>query len=84
MRVKPFLHVELELIFGMLVLEDIGHLPGTLVIRCGGLIELAFQSWSPSYLSYGREPAFHHGGECIPFAFLDMVPFCKILSSCLH
>ena len=31
MRVKPFLHVELELIFGMLVLEDIGHLPGTLV-----------------------------------------------------
>ena len=39
MRVKPFLHVELELIFGMLVLEDIGHLPGTLVIRCGGLIE---------------------------------------------
>ena len=40
MRVKPFLHVELELIFGMLVLEDIGHLPGTLVIRCGGLIEL--------------------------------------------
>ena len=40
MRVKPFLHVEVELIFGMLVLEDIGHLPGTLVIRCGGLIEL--------------------------------------------
>ena len=40
MRVKPFLHVELELIFGMLVLEDIGHLPGTLVIRCGGFVEL--------------------------------------------
>ena len=39
-RVKPFLHVDLELVFGMLVLEDIGHLPGTLVIRCGGLIEL--------------------------------------------
>ena len=40
MRVKPFLHVELELIFGMLVLEDIGHLPDTLVVRGGGLVAL--------------------------------------------
>ena len=40
MRVKPFLHVDLELVFGMLVLEDIGHLPGTLVIRGGRLVEL--------------------------------------------
>ena len=40
MRVKPFLHVDLELVFGMLVLEDIGHLPCTLVVRCGRLVEL--------------------------------------------
>ena len=40
MRVKPFLHVELELVFGMLVLEDIGHLPDTLVVRGGGLVAL--------------------------------------------
>ena len=39
-RVKPFLHVDLELVFGMLVLEDIGHLPCTLVVRCGRLVEL--------------------------------------------
>ena len=39
-RVKPFLHVYLELVFGMLVLEDIGHLPCTLVVRCGRLVEL--------------------------------------------
>ena len=38
MRVKPFLHVDLELVFGMLVLEDIGHLPCTLVVRCGRLV----------------------------------------------
>ena len=37
---KPFLHVDLELVFGMLVLEDIGHLPCTLVVRCGRLVEL--------------------------------------------
>ena len=40
MRVKPFLHVELELIVGMLVLEDIGHPPCPLVVRCGRLVEL--------------------------------------------
>ena len=40
MRVEPFLHVDLELVLGMLVLEDIGHLPCTLVIRCGRLVGL--------------------------------------------
>ena len=40
MRVKPFLHVDLELVFGVLILEDIGHLPCTLVVRCGRLVEL--------------------------------------------
>ena len=39
-RVRPFLHVDLELVFGMLVLEDIGHLPCTPVVRCGRLVEL--------------------------------------------
>ena len=39
-RVKPFLHVDLELVFGMLVLEDIGHLPCTPVVRCGRFVEL--------------------------------------------
>ena len=39
-RVKPFLHIDLELVFGMLVLEDIGHLPCTPVVRCGRLVEL--------------------------------------------
>ena len=39
-RVEPFLHVDLELVFGMLVLENIGHLPCTLVVRCGRLVEL--------------------------------------------
>ena len=34
--VKPFLHVDLELVLSMLVLEDIGHLPCTPMIRCGG------------------------------------------------
>ena len=40
MRVKPFLHVDLELVFGVLVLEDIGHLPFTPMVRCGRLVEL--------------------------------------------
>ena len=40
MRVKPFLHVDLELVFGMLVLEDIGYLPCTPVVRCGRFVEL--------------------------------------------
>ena len=39
-RVKSFLHVDLELVFGMLILEDIGHLPCTPVVRCGRLVEL--------------------------------------------
>ena len=39
-RVKPFLHVDLKLVLGMLVLENIGHLPCTLVVRCGRLVEL--------------------------------------------
>ena len=38
-RVKPFLHVDLELVFGMLVLEDIRHLPFTPMVRCGRLVE---------------------------------------------
>ena len=39
-RVKPFLHVDLELVLGMLVLEDIGHLPCAPMVRCGRLVEL--------------------------------------------
>ena len=39
-RVKPFLHVDLELVFGMLILDDIGHLLCTPVVRCGRLVEL--------------------------------------------
>ena len=39
-RVEPFLHVDLELVLGMLVLEDIGHLPCTPMVRCGRLVEL--------------------------------------------
>ena len=34
--VEPFLHVNLELVFGMLVLEDVGYFPGAQVIRRGG------------------------------------------------
>ena len=39
-RVEPFLHVELELVLGMLVLQDIGHLPCAPMVRCGRLVEL--------------------------------------------
>ena len=39
-RVEPFLHVDLELVLGMLVFEDIGHLPCTPMVRCGRLVEL--------------------------------------------
>ena len=39
-RVEPFLHVDLELVLGMLVLEDIEHLPCTPMVRCGRLVEL--------------------------------------------
>ena len=39
-RVEPILHVDLELVLGMLVLEDIGHLPCALLVWCGRLVEL--------------------------------------------
>ena len=39
-RVKPFLHVDSELVLGMLVFEDIGHLPGVSMVRGGRLVEL--------------------------------------------
>jgi hypothetical protein len=32
-RVKPFIHVVLESVFGMLVFEDIGHFASTSMIR---------------------------------------------------
>ena len=35
-RVKPFLHVDLELVLGMLVLEDVGHLSCAPMVRSGG------------------------------------------------
>ena len=35
--VEPFLHVDLELVFGMLILEDVGYFPCAPVIRRGGL-----------------------------------------------
>ena len=47
-RVKPFLHVDLELVLGMLVFEDIGHLPGAPMVRGGGLVELLGRApWDP-------------------------------------
>ena len=47
-RVKPFLHVDLELVLGMLVLEDIGHLPGAPMVRGGGSVELLGRApWDP-------------------------------------
>ena len=49
-RVKPFLHVDLELILGMLVLEDIGHLPCAPMVRCGRLVGLLGRA----PLGYGR------------------------------
>ena len=48
-RVEPILHVELELVFGVLVLEDVGHLPCTPMVRCGRLVELLGGG-----LGYGR------------------------------
>ena len=39
-RVEPFLHVDLELVLDMLVLEDIGHFPCAPMVRCGRLVEL--------------------------------------------
>ena len=47
-RVEPFLHVDLELVFGMLVFEDIGHLPCAPMVRCGRLVELLGRApWDP-------------------------------------
>ena len=47
-RVEPFLHVDLELVLGMLVLEDIGHLPCVPLVRCGRLVELLGRGpWDP-------------------------------------
>ena len=39
-RVEPFLQVDLELVLGMLVFADIGHLPGAPMVRGGRLVEL--------------------------------------------
>ena len=45
-RVKPFLHVDLELVFSMLVLEYIGHLACAPMIRSRGPVELLWgASW---------------------------------------
>ena len=45
-RVEPFLHVDLELVFGMLVLEDVGHLSCAPMVRSGGSVEwLRRASW---------------------------------------
>ena len=47
-RVEPFLHVDLELVLGMSVFEDIGHLPGAPMVRCGRLVELLRRApWDP-------------------------------------
>ena len=39
-RVKPFLHVDLELVLGLLVFKDVGHLSGAPVVRGGRFVEL--------------------------------------------
>ena len=39
-RVQPFLHVDLELVFSMLVLEDIGHLSCAPMVHSRGPVEL--------------------------------------------
>ena len=45
-RVKPFLHVDLELVFSVLVLEYIGHLACAPVIRGRGPVGLLWRgSW---------------------------------------
>ena len=38
-RVEPFLHVDLELVFGMLILEDVGYFSCAMVIRRGGSVD---------------------------------------------
>ena len=37
-RVEPFLHVDLELVLGMLIFEDVGYFSCATVIRCGGTV----------------------------------------------
>ena len=39
-RVEPFLHVDLELVLGLLVFKDVGHLSGAPVVRGGRFVEL--------------------------------------------
>ena len=47
-RVEPFLHVDLELVLGMLVFKDAGHLPGAPMVRGGRLVELLGRApWDP-------------------------------------
>ena len=47
-RVKPFLHVDLELVLGMLLFKDVGHLSGAPVVRGGRLVELLGRApWDP-------------------------------------
>ena len=47
-RVEPFLHVDLELVLGMLVFQDVGHLPGAPMVRGGRLVELLGRApWDP-------------------------------------
>ena len=47
-RVEPFLHVDLELVLGMLVCKDVGHRSGTPVVRGGRLVELSGRApWDP-------------------------------------
>ena len=44
--VEPFLHVGLALVFGMLVLEDVGHLSSAPMVRSSGSVEwLRRASW---------------------------------------
>ena len=38
--VKPFLHVDLELVFGMLVLENVGHFSGAPMVRSSCSVDL--------------------------------------------
>ena len=47
-RVEPFLHVDLKLVLGMLVFEDIGHFPGAPMVRGGRLVDLLGKPpWDP-------------------------------------
>ena len=51
-RVEPFLHVDLELIFGMLILEDVGYLSCAPMIRSGGVVDwLRRASWDAERVS---------------------------------